>query len=67
MWRGVLIARLRYLAFKNRRREPTLEPTKNQLPATITEAEITSSDAHASLVVPALIADLGNDASWRQF
>jgi hypothetical protein len=26
---------------------------------------MTSSDAHASLVVPALIADVGDDASWR--
>jgi len=42
-----------------------LQPTKTQLPATITQAEITTSDAHASLVVPALIADIGNDASWR--
>jgi hypothetical protein len=43
----------------------TFEPTKTQLPATITEAGITTSDAHTSLVVPALIADIGNDASWR--
>ena len=43
-----------------------MEPTETQLPATITQAEIiTSSDAHTSLVVPALIADLGDDASWR--
>jgi hypothetical protein len=32
-----------------------LEPTKTQLPAIITPAEITPSDVHASLVVPALI------------
>jgi hypothetical protein len=42
-----------------------MEPTDTQLPATITQAEITSSDAHTTLVVPALIADLGDDASWR--
>jgi hypothetical protein len=43
-----------------------MEPTETQLPAIITQAEIiTSSDAHTSLVVPALIADLGDDASWR--
>jgi Phage integrase, N-terminal SAM-like domain len=42
-----------------------LEPTKTQLPATITEAGITTSDAHTTLVVPALIADIGDDASWR--
>ena len=44
--------------------EPT-ETQETQLPATITQAEITSSDAHTSLIVPALIADLGDDASWR--
>ena len=43
-----------------------MEPTETQLPATITQAEIIApSDAHTSLVVPALIADLGDDASWR--
>jgi hypothetical protein len=42
-----------------------MEPSETQLPATITQAEITSSDAHTSLVVPALIADIGDDASWR--
>ena len=43
-----------------------MEPSDTQLPATITQAEIiTPSDAHTSLVVPALIADLGDDASWR--
>jgi hypothetical protein len=43
----------------------TLEPTKTQLPAAIAEAEIMTSDVHSSLVVPALIADIGDDASWR--
>jgi hypothetical protein len=42
-----------------------VEQPNDQLPATITPAEITSSDAHVSLVVPALIADLGDEASWR--
>jgi hypothetical protein len=42
-----------------------LDPTKTQLPATITQAEITTSEVHTSLVVPALIADIGDDASWR--
>ena len=43
-----------------------MEPSDTQLPATITQAEIiTPSDAHTTLVVPALIADLGDDASWR--
>jgi site-specific recombinase XerD len=42
-----------------------MEPTDTHLPATIQQAEITSSDAHTSLVVPALIADVGDDASWR--
>jgi hypothetical protein len=45
--------------------DPKLEPTKTQLPVIITPAEITPSDVHASLVVPALIANIGNDASWR--
>jgi hypothetical protein len=31
----------------------------------IMPAEITTSDVHTSLVVPALIADIGDDASWR--
>jgi hypothetical protein len=32
----------------------------------VTQAEIiTPSDAHTILVVPALIADLGDDAGWR--
>src|ERR1700694_854838 len=46
-------------------RGPTLAPIKTQLPATIAQAEITSSDAHTTLVVPALIADVGDEASWR--
>jgi hypothetical protein len=45
--------------------DPTLEPTKTQLPATIQQAEITSPDLGAAPVVPALIADLGYEASWR--
>ena len=42
-----------------------MEPTKTQLPATIQQAEITSPELGAPPVVPALIADLGYDASWR--
>ena len=43
-----------------------MEPTDTQLPATITQAEIIApSAAHMSLVDQALIADLGDDASWR--
>src|SRR5277367_5772503 len=44
-----------------------MEPTDTQLPATIsqTQTEIAPSDTHTTLVVPALIADLGDDASWR--
>jgi hypothetical protein len=42
-----------------------LEPTKTRVPATITQAEIRSPDLGAAPVVPALIADLGYDASWR--
>jgi len=41
-----------------------LEPTKTQLPATITQADITA-DQRALNVVPALIADLGDEAGWR--
>jgi site-specific recombinase XerD len=41
-----------------------LEPTKTRLPATITHADITA-DQRASNVVPALIADLGDEAAWR--
>ena len=42
----------------------TLEPTKSQLPATIQQAEVTS-DVSAPNVVPAIIADLGDQAGWR--
>jgi hypothetical protein len=46
--------------------DPIMEPSDTQLPATISQAEIiTRSDAHTTLVVPALIADLGDDAGWR--
>src|SRR5262245_30578746 len=45
-------------------RGPTLEPTNTQLPATIQQAEVTS-DVSAPNVVPALIADLGDQAGWR--
>jgi site-specific recombinase XerD len=41
-----------------------LEPTNTQLPATIQQAEVTS-DLRASNVVPAIIADLGDQAGWR--
>jgi len=42
-----------------------MEPSDTQLPATITQAEITPADARTTHVVPALIAYLGEDASWR--
>src|SRR5437868_5916353 len=44
-----------------------MEPSETQLPAVIThdQTEITPSDVHTTLVVPALIADLGDDAGWR--
>src|SRR5215472_17607836 len=45
-------------------RGPILEPTNTQLPATIQQAEVTS-DLRASNVVPAIIADLGDQAGWR--
>jgi hypothetical protein len=41
-----------------------MEPTNTQLPATIQQAEVTS-DPEAPNVVPALIADLGDEAAWR--
>jgi hypothetical protein len=41
-----------------------LEPTTTQLPATIQQAEVTS-DLRALNVVPAIIADLGDQAGWR--
>jgi site-specific recombinase XerD len=37
---------------------------KDQLPATITSAAVTA-DQRAPNVVPALIADLGDEAAWR--
>ena len=40
------------------------EETKHQLPATITSAEVTA-DQRTLNVVPALIADLGDEAAWR--
>ena len=40
------------------------EEPKNQLPAIITSAEVTA-DQRAPNVVPALIADLGDEAAWR--
>jgi site-specific recombinase XerD len=41
-----------------------LDEPKDQLPATITQADITA-DQRALNVVPALIADLGDEAAWR--
>jgi site-specific recombinase XerD len=41
-----------------------LEPANTQLPATIQQAEV-ASDPQAANVVPALIADLGDQAGWR--
>src|SRR5262252_845184 len=41
-----------------------LEPTSTQLPAIVQQAEVTS-DLRASNVVPAIIADLGEQAGWR--
>ena len=40
------------------------EEPKDQLPATIASAEITA-DQRALNVMPALIADLGDEAAWR--
>ena len=40
------------------------EKPKNRLPATIQQAGVTS-DLRAPNVVPALIADLGDEAAWR--
>src|SRR5712691_7108318 len=45
-----------------------MEPSDTQLPATISQGQaeiIAPSDAPAALVVPALIADISDDASWR--
>src|SRR5215831_7748827 len=41
-----------------------MEPSDAQLPATIHQTEI-SADVRAPAVVPAIIADLGDQASWR--
>jgi Phage integrase, N-terminal SAM-like domain len=41
-----------------------LEPTKTQFPATIQQAEVTA-DQRVVHVVPALVADLGDEATWR--
>jgi hypothetical protein len=41
-----------------------LEPTSTQLPAPIQQAEL-ATDKRAVHVVPALIADLGDEAAWR--
>ena len=40
------------------------EEPKHQLPATIASVEV-SADQRAPNVVPALIADLGDEAAWR--
>jgi hypothetical protein len=40
-----------------------MEPTNTQLPATIQQAEVTS-EVTAPNVVPAIIADLGDQAAW---
>src|SRR3984893_17908428 len=44
-----------------------MEPSDTQLPATISQgkAEIAPSDHSPTLVVPVLIADLGDEAAWR--
>src|SRR5271168_1099780 len=42
----------------------TLNGSDKQLPATIQQAEVTA-DQRALNVVPALIADLGEEAAWR--
>ncbi len=49
---------------KARAGEPLLPPSKTQLPATITQADITA-DQRATNLVPALVADLGDEAAWR--
>jgi hypothetical protein len=41
-----------------------LEPTGRQLPAIIQQADVTA-DLRSPHVVPALIADLGDEAAWR--
>jgi hypothetical protein len=45
-------------------RGPFLVPTDSQIPATIRSAEVTA-ELRTPNVVPALIADLGDQASWR--
>ena len=44
--------------------DPFLEPTNTQLPATIQPAEV-GIDLRAANVVPAIIANLGDQACWR--
>ena len=41
-----------------------MDGSDNRLPATIQQAEVTS-DQRALNVVPAIIADLGDEAAWR--
>src|SRR5215470_17437942 len=41
-----------------------MEPSDTQLPATIQHAEL-AVDVRAPHVVPALVADLGDEAAWR--
>jgi hypothetical protein len=40
-------------------------PTRTQLPATIQQVEVATADQRAVHVVPALVADLGDEAAWR--
>ena len=61
MIKGVIMLDIRA---RKRPGRPTLEPTSTQLPATIQQAEVTS-DLRAPNVVPAIIADLGDQAAWR--
>ena len=44
-----------------------MEPSDTQLPAIIgqNQSEVARSESHGTLVVPALIANLGDDAGWR--
>jgi hypothetical protein len=51
-------------AYLTHDRGSTLADIKDQLPATIQQAEVTA-DQRAPNVVPALIADLGDEAAWR--
>jgi site-specific recombinase XerD len=41
-----------------------LQPSKDQLPATIQQAEVVANQ-RSPHVVPALVADLGDEAAWR--